>query len=79
MIPIGSRLFLLYNSRFRRTDQFGTTTILNQDGQPIDDAGIAFWDINNTLIFQKARQISINEVAIPYERNQREGFAVIRF
>ena len=79
MIPIRSRLFLLYNSRFRRTDQFGTTTILDQDGQPIDDAGIAFWDINNTLIFQKARQIAINEVAIPYERNQREGFAVIRF
>ncbi|PWT94802.1 MAG: hypothetical protein C5B52_19160 [Bacteroidetes bacterium] len=79
IVPIGNKLFFLYNSRFKRSDQSGSTTILDQEGNLIEDAGIAFWDINNTLIFQKARQIASNEVVIPYERNQREGFAVIKF
>jgi len=34
--------------------------------------------MKNNLVFQKARQISANELAIPYERNGRNGFAIIK-
>jgi len=76
-LPKEDKLFFLYNSFFRNSDQYSSTTVLDGKGNSLNE-GIAFWKINNTLVFQKARQISENEVAIPYERNFRTGFAIIR-
>jgi hypothetical protein len=78
-IPYEDRLFLLYNSYFRNEEQYGSTTILDKKGNPLDEGGIVFWKLRNTLLFQRARQISANEVMIPYTRNRSEGFALIRF
>ena len=78
-IPYQDRLFLVYNSYFRNEAQYGSTTILDRQGHPVDDGGVIFWKIRNTLLFQRARQISRGEVMVPYTRNRSEGFAVIRF
>ena len=78
-IPYQDRLFLVYNSFFRNEAQYGSTTILDRQGHPLDEGGVIFWKIRNTLLFQRARQISRGEVMIPYTRNRSEGFAVIRF
>jgi len=75
-LPKEEKLFFLYNSFFRNSDQYSSTTVLDQKGNPLDE-GLTFWKINNTLVFQKARQISENELAIPYEKNFRTGFAII--
>jgi len=75
-LPKEEKLFFLYNSFFRNSEQYSSTTVLDQRGNPLDD-GLTFWKINNTLVFQKARQISENELAVPYEKNFRTGFAII--
>ncbi len=79
VIPLRDKLFFLYNSIIRNDAPFGNTTILDQRGNLLtDEEGITFWNFNNNLVFQQSRQISENEIAIPYERNQRKGFAIIR-
>ncbi len=76
-LPKEEKLFFLYNSFFRNNDQYSSTTVLDQKGNPLNE-GITYWKMNNTLVFQKARQISEGELAIPYGRNGRNGFAIIR-
>jgi hypothetical protein len=77
-LPKEEKLFFLYNSFFKNTEnQYSSTTILDQKGNALDE-GVVYWSMKNTLVFQKARQISENELAIPYERNSRKGFAIIR-
>ena len=76
-LPREDRLFFLYNELFRNSDQYGNTTVLDQKGNVLDE-GVVYWKIKNTLVFQKARQISENELAIPYQKNARSGFAIIR-
>lgn len=76
-LPRKDKLFFLYNSFYRNRDQFSSTTVLDNKGNPLNE-GVEYWKINNTLVFQKARQISENELAIPYEKNWRNGFAIIR-
>jgi hypothetical protein len=76
-LPKENKLFFLYNSFYRNSEQYSSTTVLDQKGNPLNE-GVEYWKINNTLVFQKARQISENELAIPYERNWRNGFAIIR-
>jgi hypothetical protein len=78
-IPLKDKLFLLYNSFIRSDIQYGTTTILDHQGNLLQDAGPLFWKLRNTLDFQQSRQITGDEVAIPYERNQRKGFSIIQF
>jgi len=78
-VPFEDRLFLVYNSYFRNEEQYGSTTILDKKGNPVEDGGIVFWKVRNTLLFQRARQISSKEVMVPFMRNRAEGFAVIRF
>lgn len=78
-IPYGDKLYLVYNSFFRNEEQFGATTILDRRGNPLEIGGIVFWKLRNTLLFQRARQISADEVMVPYTRNRNIGFAVIRF
>jgi len=76
-VPRQDKLFFLYNSIYRTSSQFSSATVLDPKGNPISE-GVEYWQIRNTLVFQKARQISENELAIPYERNMRNGFAIIR-
>jgi len=76
-LPREDRLFFLYNELFRNSDEYGNTTVLDQKGNVLDE-GVVYWKIKNTLVFQKARQISENELAIPYQKNARSGFAIIR-
>jgi hypothetical protein len=75
-LPRQDKLFFLYNSFYRSNDRYSSTTVLDQKGNSMND-GIEYWKIKNTLVFQKARQIAENELAIPYERNARNGFAII--
>jgi hypothetical protein len=75
-LPRSDRLFFLYNSFYKNRDQYSSATVLDQRGNPLNE-GVEYWKINNTLVFQRARQISENELAIPYEKNSRNGFAII--
>jgi hypothetical protein len=77
LLPKEDKLFFLYNCFYRNSEQYSSATVLDPKGNLLNE-GVEYWKINNTLIFQKARQISENELAVPYERNWREGFAIIR-
>lgn len=79
LVPTNDKLFFLYNSFTDGTVQFGSTTALDNRGNLLPGEGVAFWKYNNTLSFQQSRQISENEIAIPYEKYRRNGFAIIRF
>jgi hypothetical protein len=76
-LPREDKLFFLYNEFFRNNNQYSNTTVLDQNGNSVEE-GVVYWKMKNNLVFQKARQISANELAIPYERNGRNGFAIIR-
>jgi len=45
----------------------------------VQDEGIVFSKLKNTLLFQKARQILDNEMAVPYSNYGKNGFAIIKF
>ncbi len=79
VMPVKDRLFFLYNSFLRNDDQYASSTILDPQGNLQSTEGVIFWKFNNTLSFQQSIQITETEVAIPYEKNQRKGFAIIRF
>ena len=78
-LPVKDRLFFFYNSFFGNKGQYGSTTILDDQGNLQEEGGGVFWKFNATLDFQQSRQITGNEVAIPYANNRRNGFAIIRF
>ncbi|MHA4806481.1 hypothetical protein ACX0G9_00170 [Flavitalea flava] len=78
-IPVSDKLFFLYNTLFRNDDLFASTTIIDHQGNKISSEGIVFWKVRHTLQFQQSRQISENEVVVPYENNRRKGFAVVKF
>ena len=75
-LPLEDKLFFLYNS-FYRNDGYSSSTILDVNGNALNE-GLVYWNIRNTLLFQKARQISEKEIAVPYEKNSLHGFAVIK-
>ncbi len=79
VVPVADKLFFLYNSYLRSNNQYATTTILNFRGEEQDDGGIVYSRINNSLQFQRARQIAENEIAVPYKNSERNGFAIIKF
>jgi len=79
VVPTSGRLFFLYNSYLWRENQYGSTTVLDHKGEEIREDGIVFSKIKNTLQFQKARQISDHEMAVPYSNYGRNGFAIIKF
>ena len=79
LFPEKDKLALLYNSFFKNEDQYGSSTMLDKQGNMLNDGGVIFWKFNTVLNFQNARQIDANEVAVPYKDNQRNGFAIIRF
>ena len=76
-LPRKDKLFFLYNSFYKNSNQYSSTTVLDQKGNELNE-GVEYWNIKSTLVFQKARQISENELAVPYEKNFRNGFAIIR-
>lgn len=76
-LPREDKLFFLYNEFYRNTNQYSNTTVLDEKGNALEE-GVVYWKMKNNLVFQKARQISANELAIPYERNGRNGFAIIK-
>lgn len=76
-MPVEGKLVFLYNSLFNNDYKYGSSTILDQKGNALNE-GLVFWQANNTLNFQGARQIAARELAIPYEKNGQNGFAVIR-
>jgi hypothetical protein len=80
-VPMGDRLFLLYNSFFRNENPYGSTTVLDHQGDVLSDAiSPMFWKFRTILQFQQARQISEDEVVIPYNNYYgRSGFAVVKF
>ncbi|HMH21927.1 MAG TPA: hypothetical protein VK563_09125 [Puia sp.] len=79
VVPVKNKLFFLYNSFIREGVQYGNATIIDHQGNLMSGEGVIFWQFSNTLLFQQSRQISSDEVAVPYEKNQRRGFAIIRF
>jgi hypothetical protein len=80
IFPELGKMVLLYNQfRDNRGNQFGSSSILDDQGNLIEDAGVVYWKYNILLDFQRARQISEKELAVPYLDKQRKGFAIIRF
>jgi hypothetical protein len=81
VVPLDQKIFLLYNSFFRYTEQqqYGNSTIIDYKGNLISDEGLVYWRYKNALLFQQSRQISENEVVMHYANYNRSGFAVIRF
>lgn len=75
-MPVQNRLVFLYNSLLREY-KLSTSTILDLKGNPGNE-GVVFWRANNILNFSKARQISSRELAIPYEKNLMNGFAIVK-
>ncbi len=79
VMPIDEKIFLLYNNLFRNEELFGNATILDYKGNLLDDEGLVYWKMKNTLTFQQSHQMTSNEVAVPYENFKRKGFVIIRF
>jgi hypothetical protein len=79
VVPAAGRLFFLYNSFIWKENQYGSSTVLDRKGEEMQDEGIVFSNLRNTLLFQKARQILDNEMAVPYSNLGRNGFAIIKF
>jgi hypothetical protein len=79
LVPTKDRLALVYNSTYKNGDQYGTSLFLDARGNTLNDGGVIFWKFNTLLNFQESKQIDGNEVAVPYQVNQRKGFAIIRF
>jgi len=80
VVPVNGRLFVLYNSFFRNEDQYGSTTVLDRQGDMLSDAlSPMFWKFKTTLLFQQARQIATDELVIPYNTYGKNGFAVVKF
>ena len=77
VFPVKNRVYIIYNSVIRTSDEFSTAITLNVNGRQTDDA-LIFWKMNRILNFQESRRISSDEVAVPYRNNQQTGFAIIR-
>jgi hypothetical protein len=76
-VPVKDKFVLLYSNESFKHGQQSTTTILGHNGEALDD-GLVFWKSNHILDFQKARQIEMKELAIPYKKNGQIGFSIIK-
>lgn len=77
-VPLPGRLMFLYNSADRDGDPFGCTLVLDPQGNLVNEREVISWKSDQSLRWQQSQQISPNEIAVPYERNQQKGFAVFR-
>ncbi|MBS1665813.1 MAG: hypothetical protein JST58_00400 [Bacteroidetes bacterium] len=79
-IPAKDKLALLYNSFFSSGDQYGSSLFLDDQGHELqNNGGVVYWKMRLVLNFKEAKQIDGSEFAVPYQNNQRSGFAIIRF
>jgi len=78
-VPLPDKLVLMYNSVERDDFPFGSTLALDAQGNQVSERELISWKSDQSLLFQQALQITKNEVAVPYERTQQKGFAIIRF
>ena len=78
-IPLPDKLFLLYNSFYHGDTRYGNSTILDYKGHAQNGEGLIYWKFDNLLNFQKVRRIAPNEMVLPFENNNRFGFASIKF
>lgn len=77
VVPMPGKIIILYNDNLYNNTRFSSTTILNHNGNAMND-GLVFWRNAAMLDFQKARQIAADELAVPYAGNRGQGFAIIR-
>lgn len=77
--PSSGRLFFMYNSFLWKENQYGSATVLDHNGEEVRGEEIVFSKTKNNLQFQRARQISDHEMAVPYSNYGRNGFAIIKF
>ena len=78
-VPLQDKLIFLYNSVERDEDPFGCTTALDPQGHLVADREMISWESDQSLLIQQSLQIAPNEIAVPYARSGRKGFAIIRF
>jgi hypothetical protein len=76
-LPLNGKIMFLYNTLSNYDNRYSSTTTLDQNGNPLNE-GLVFWRSNNVMNFQKARLISKEELAVPFEKNRLQGFAIIR-
>jgi hypothetical protein len=74
---VRDKFILFYNNVSFNYSGQSTTTILGRSGEALDE-GLVFWKSNNVLDFQKARQIGIKELAVPFKKNGQIGFSIIK-
>ena len=67
----------LYNTLSNRENQYSTTTVLDEEGNPLNE-GLVFWRASNVMNFQRARFIGASELGVPFEKIGAQGFAVVR-
>ena len=78
LIPAKDKLVLLYNSFYDNGQPIASSTYIDHQGNILNQGGVIFWKYKTELHFQEARQIEGNEVVIPYNDNQRSGFAIVQ-
>jgi hypothetical protein len=76
-LPIEGNIILLYNNVSYSNAKRSSSTILNSNGEALDE-GVIFWRPGLVLDFQKARQLAARELAVPYDGSRGPGFAIIR-
>jgi hypothetical protein len=77
IVPFQDRLFCLYNSFVHNDQLYAASTVLNRKGQLVTDQGVLFWGLKTPLDFQRSRQVSQDQVVVPYQRLGRPGFVVV--
>lgn len=78
-VPLQDKLIFLYNSADRENDLYGSTLVLDPQGNLVTEKEVISWKSDQSLRWQQSQQITPTEVAVPYSRNQQQGFAVFRF
>ena len=77
VVPNKDNLVFLYNSFVHGENLYASSTVINGSGDLVSDAGVPFWGLKKTLNFQQSRQISPDQVVVPYDRYGRMGFVVV--
>jgi hypothetical protein len=79
LLPWKKKLYFLNNDFYSPWKQYGSSTVLNEQGWLQEGEGTVFWRFQNVLTFQQAVRIHTNEISVPYRWNERTGFSIIRF
>lgn len=77
VVPVNGNLLFLYNSFVHGESLYATSTVISGRGDLVSNEGVPFWGLKKILNFQQSRQISPDQVVVPYDRFGRIGFAVV--